>query len=100
MGEEGLRAEHQGSPLASKPFGDALQLQGHVFGVMPGSCSNPAALECIGMSRLIVFRGNKAMSNGGFTIGASSDVLLEGNEVRDTPSGSISGTEPYTLDPH
>ena len=31
------------------------------------------------LNRYIVFRGNRAQSNGGFFIGGSSDVLVEGN---------------------
>jgi hypothetical protein len=41
------------------------------------------------MNRLLSFRRNVVESNGGFQIGGSTDVLLEGNTVRDTPGPSV-----------
>lgn len=38
------------------------------------------------------------MSNGGFYIGCSTDVLVEGNSVSDTPSASVSGQKPYHVE--
>ena len=40
-------------------------------------------------------RGNRANSNGGFSIGTSSDVLVEGNTVANTPNASVSGQGHY-----
>eukprot|EP01047_Picozoa_sp_COSAG01_P061424 COSAG01_NODE_7672_length_3104_cov_2.368053_1_plen_274_part_00 len=87
---EGLRAEHQGSPLGVGAWGDDAQFSGHVYAVVSAS---PVELN-----RYIVFRGNQARSNGGFMIGGSSDVLLDGNVVSHTPSASVSGQKPYHVD--
>jgi len=83
---EGLRAEHQGTPLGRGGWGDALQFDGHVFAVVDA----PPALN-----HLLIFRNNTARSNGGFYIGGSSDVLLDGNTVLDTPNASVSGQGHY-----
>eukprot|EP00035_Acanthoeca_spectabilis_P007514 m.137543 g.137543 ORF g.137543 m.137543 type:complete len:134 (-) comp13980_c1_seq2:14-415(-) len=87
--EEGLRAEHQGLGPNSIGFGDALQFDGHVFATY-GS-------DDVTMNRLIVYRRNEALSNGGFLIGASTDVLLEGNTVDKTPTESVSGSPLYNV---
>uniref|UniRef100_A0A7S4JH40 Uncharacterized protein n=1 Tax=Odontella aurita TaxID=265563 RepID=A0A7S4JH40_9STRA len=50
-----------------------------------------------GMNRLIVPRRNKVMSNGVFLIGPSTDVLVEGDSVADTPSGSVCGGGMYKM---
>ena len=44
---------------------------------------------------LLLHRGNRANSNGGFSIGTSSDVLVEGNTVANTPNASVSGQGHY-----
>ena len=36
--------------------------------------------------------------NGGFLVGGSSDVLLDRNEVSNTPSASVSGQKPYHVE--
>ena len=55
-------------------------------------------LEWSGLqNRLLVFRRNRALSNGGFSIGPSIDVLLEHNFVGNTPMESVSGTGPYVV---
>jgi hypothetical protein len=87
---EGLRAEHQGSPLGMGTFGDPMQFNGHVFAIVDGTPD---------VNRYIVFRGNTAASNGGFFIGGSSDVLVEKNEVSNTPNQSVSGTGHYYVSP-
>ena len=87
---EGLRAEHQGSPLGAGAWGDSAQFNGHVYAIVNASP--------VDLNRYIVFRGNQARSNGGFMIGGSSDVLLDGNTVSNTPSASISGQKPYHVD--
>ena len=87
---EGLRAEHQGTPLGNGTWGDSLQFNGHVFAVVAAPKD---------LNRFIVFRDNIAQSNGGFFIGASSDVLLERNAVRNTPNQSTSGQPHYYVDP-
>ena len=86
---EGLRAEHQGTPLGLGGWGDGAQFNGHVFAVV----SAPADLN-----RYIVFRANQARSNGGFLIGGSSDVLLDGNTVSNTPRASVSGQKSYHVE--
>ena len=85
---EGLRAEHQGTPLGMGNWGDPLQSSAHVFAIAD---ANPD------LNRYIVFRGNRAHSNGGFFIGGSSDVLVEGNAVNNTPSQSVSGQGHYHI---
>ena len=85
---EGLRAEHQGTPLGTGNWGDPLQSSGHVFAIAD---ANP------NLNRYIVFSGNRAHSNGGFFICGSSDVLVEGNAVNNTPSQSVSGQGHYHI---
>ena len=83
---EGLRAEHQSSPLGSGALGVQLQFGGHAFAIVDGVPES---------NRYIVFRGNHALSNGGFFVGGCRDVLLEGNTVNNTPSQSVSGEGHY-----
>lgn len=92
---EGLRAEHQGEPLGLGGWGDVTQNNGHVFAIHTGEAGAPKPE----LNRFIVFRGNKAHSNGGFFIATSSDVLLERNTVNCTPSQSISGQRHYHVEP-
>ena len=87
---EGLRAEHQGSPLGLGTWGDPVQFSGHVFAIVDADPD---------LNRFIVFRGNHALSNGGFFIGGSSDVLVEGNQVSNTPNQSVSGRGHYYVSP-
>ena len=125
---EGLRAEHQGTPLVRSivlhytclssservaiensglfkqgmgNWGEKLQINGHSFAII-----DPAPQFIIGhnyghvvtaadLNRFIVFRGNQVRSNGGFLIGASSDVLVESNTVANTPNASVSGQGHY-----
>eukprot|EP01052_Picozoa_sp_SAG31_P032902 SAG31_NODE_3657_length_4018_cov_1.668538_1_plen_205_part_00 len=114
---EGLRAEHQETVLGSQKFGDPLQFNGHVFAIAGAACGEgkDAGMPCDGrfynqswdtggsnamlreMNRLIVFRRNQAISNGGFWLGPAIDVLVEGNTVRDTPNGSVAGTKAYAV---
>ena len=83
---EGLRADHQSSPLGMGAWGDQLQFGGHAFAIADGVPTS---------NRYIVFRGNHAHSNGGFFVGGCRDVLLEGNTVNNTPSQSVSGEGHY-----
>ena len=87
---EGLRAEHQGSPLGHGGWGDKLQFMGHVFAIMDASPD---------LNRYIVFRANSARSNGGFYVGRSSDVVLDNNSVMFTPAASVSGQGHYHVSP-
>jgi hypothetical protein len=100
---EGLRADHQGGPInVSGSFGDAVSNNGNAFTVVASwppsfteGCeartvgSAMSSLSCRGMNRLLSFRRNSVDSNGGFQIGASIDVLMEGNQVRATPGTSV-----------
>lgn len=102
---EGLRADHQGGPInVSGSFGDPVMNNGNAFEVvtmwgkswndncdpaMFGPKPNIGSVSCRGMNRLLSFRRNTVESNGGFQIGASTDVLLEGNAVGNTPGPSI-----------
>jgi hypothetical protein len=102
---EGLRADHQGGSInVSGSFGDAVMNNGNAFEVVTmwgpswdHDCSpamfgpNPGIgpITCNGMNRLLTFRRNSIDSNGGFQIGASTDVLLEANVVRGTPGPSV-----------
>lgn len=99
--EEGLRAEHQTSPLGSVPFGDPLQFGGHSFAVtfegkLATAVPDPryAGMEQFTreQNRLLVFRRNRALSNGGFSIGSSNTQAPVGH----TPPPSASGTGAYT----
>lgn len=107
---EGLRADHQGGPInVSGSFGDAVINDGNAFTVVASwapsfteGCevrtvgSSMSSFSCRGMNRLLSFRRNSVESNGGFQIGASIDVLMEGNRVRGTPGPSVglNTTEP------
>jgi hypothetical protein len=100
---EGLRADHQGGPInISGSFGDVVKNSGNAFAVeasWPPSftegCevrtvgSAMSSFSCRGMNRLLSFRRNTVDSNGGFLIGASIDVLMEGNQVHTTPGMSV-----------
>lgn len=98
---EGLRADHQGGPInVSRSFGDASSVSGNSFVVVTAwapswtrGCENLgspfASVTCRGMNRLLAFRRNVVGSNGGFQIGASTDVVLEGNRVHNTPAQSV-----------
>ena len=82
-------------------FGDAVMNDGHAFAVVdnwhpsftegcePRNIGAFASISCRGMNRLLAFRRNTVGSNGGFLIGASTDVLVENNEVRATPGQSV-----------
>ena len=100
---EGLRADHQGGPInVSGSFGDAVANNGNAFTVIASwppsfteGCevrtvgSAMSSFSCRGMNRLLSFRRNSVDSNGGFQIGASIDVLMEKNQVQDTPGPSV-----------
>ena len=100
---EGLRADHQGGAInVSGSFGDLVQSNGNAFVVhtvwAPSFSRGCAArtvggvdseIGCRGMNRLLSFRRNSVDSCGGFQIGSSTDVLLEGNQVRGTPGSSV-----------
>ena len=100
---EGLRADHQGGLInVSGSFGDPVGHDGNAFTVI-GSWAPSwtegcdarnvggamSSVGCRGMNRLLSFRRNSVDSNGGFQIGASIDVLMEGNQVHDTPVQSV-----------
>ena len=100
--EEGLRADHQGGPInVTGSFGDAVMNDGHAFavegtwapsfteGCEPRNVGAFGSISCRGMNRLLAFRRNSVDSNGGFLIGASTDVLVENNEVHATPGQSV-----------
>ena len=82
------RAGGASTAAVGTPF--AAQFNGHVFAIVDGTPD---------VNRYIVFRGNTAASNGGFFIGGSSDVLVEKNEVSNTPNQSVSGTGHYYVSP-
>jgi hypothetical protein len=91
---EGSTADHQQNLInTTGSFGDSLATSGNPFtiiGTMKGcGTTGDAVLACRGSNQLISFRGNKVLSNGGFQIGASSEVLLESNSVASTPPQSI-----------
>ena len=114
---EGLRGEHQETPLGTGGFGDPLAFNGHVFAIAGAACGEgkDAGMPCEGryynqtfhtggtnatlreMNRLIVFRRNEARSNGGFWLGPAIDVLVEGNTVSNTPAGSVAGTGAFPV---
>jgi hypothetical protein len=114
---EGLRSEHQETPLGTGGFGDPLAFNGHVFAIAGAACGEgkDAGMPCEGryynqtfhtggtnatlreMNRLIVFRRNEARSNGGFWLGPAIDVLVEGNTVSNTPAGSVAGTGAFPV---
>ena len=113
---EGLRADHQGGPInVSGSYGDPVMANGAAFAIvstwapswkldcdpnMFGPKPNIGPITCRGMNRLLSFRHNVVDSNGGFQIGACTDVLLEGNTVRDTPGPSIGlrgGDSPFQI---
>jgi hypothetical protein len=98
---ESLTADHQQNLInLTGSFGDALQNSGNPFaiiGEMKGcGVVGDGVLACSGTNRLISFRGNSVLSNGGFQIAASTDVLLEGNSVAKTPPQSI-GFDPTSI---
>ena len=76
-----------------------VECNANMFGPTP----NIGPITCRGMNRSLTFRRNSVDSNGGFQIGASTDVLLEGNTVRGTPGpsvglhGSNSGDSPFQI---
>lgn len=102
---EGLRADHQGGPInVSGSFGDPVGNNGNAFAVVTSwapsfteGCdvgSAMSSLSCRGMNR------NSVDSNGGFQIGASIDVLMEGNQVRVAPGppvGLNATTSPFQV---
>lgn len=46
-------------------------------------------LSCAGLNRLITMRRNVLESNGGIQIGASTDCLVEGSWISNTPPQSL-----------
>ena len=82
-------------------FGDAVLNDGHAFAVVPSwqpsftegceprTVGAIGSISCRGVNRLLAFRRNSVDSNGGFLIGASTDVLVENNEVHATPGQSV-----------
>ena len=66
---------------------------GHAFAVVPSwqpsftegceprTVGAIGSISCRGVNRLLAFRRNSVDSNGGFLIGASTDVLVENNQV-------------------
>lgn len=97
---EGLRADHQGGPInVTGSFGDKLKTSGNAFTVsttwapsFSESCRGQdtwGRISCQAMNRLLVFRRNSVDNNGGFQIGSSIDVLVAGNQVRETPLSSV-----------
>ena len=94
---EGNRAEHQGTPLGMGDWGPQLQNGGAGFSVFGHSDpSTPAHPE---VNRLIDFRRNRVLSNGGFQIGPGIDIVVSGNSVANTPRESIVPRDPYVVDP-
>jgi hypothetical protein len=46
-------------------------------------------LSCAGLARLITMRRNVLESNGGMQIGASTDCMVEGTWIANTPPQSL-----------
>jgi hypothetical protein len=92
FGKQQIDGETQCEDLAGG-FGDGQQIGGDNLGLMYNG-----GVAGKHVNRLIVFRENYAVSHGGITIGAGTDVLLEDNDVASAslpntdPSGPLTGT--------
>jgi hypothetical protein len=84
-GDPTAHAGSFGSPL-SNGAPNSFVIKANMKGC---STHGDGPLSCAGLNRLITMRRNILDSNGGFQIGASTDCLVEGSWIANTPPESL-----------